>query len=108
MEEQPLKLEDVAIIKTKKPQMIKRYKCPYLGCNKEFNNSADLSFHIKFDHLKLIDHPPSKKENIKNMFVKLKYLHLKMQIKAFTDFMRLYFKEKEYLGEKNGRNRKYR
>ena len=108
MEEQTLKLEDVAIIKAKKPQSIKRYKCPYLGCNKEFNNSADLMFHIKFEHLKLID-PPAKKENIKKTLTKLKYLHLKMQIKAYVDFVRLYFKEKEYLkGEINGRNRGYR
>jgi len=103
MEAQPLRLEDVAVLKVKKPQMIKRYKCPYLGCNKEFSNSADLMFHIKFEHLKLVD-PPAKKENIKRILTKLKYLHLKMYLKAYIDFIRLYHKEKEYLGDRNGRN----
>jgi len=106
MENQTLTLEDVAIIKTKKPQPIKRYKCPYLGCDKEFNNSADLAFHIKFEHLKLLDPQPVKGENIKKTIERLRYSYLKMQIKAYVDFVRLYFKEKEYLkGEINGRNR---
>ncbi|MGC8588931.1 MAG: hypothetical protein ACP5LI_07915 [Hydrogenobaculum sp.] len=105
MENQALKLEDVAIIRTKKPQSIRRYKCPYLGCNKEFSNSADLAFHIKFEHLKLLD-PPPKKEKIQATLTKLKYLNLKMQIKAYVDFVKLYFKEKEYLkGEMNGNRR---
>ncbi|MGC8588927.1 MAG: hypothetical protein ACP5LI_07895, partial [Hydrogenobaculum sp.] len=85
----------MAIIKAKKPHPIKRYKCPYLGCNKEFNNSADLAFHIKLEHLKLLD-PPPKKESIQATLTKLRYLNLKMQIKAYVDFVRLYFKEKEY------------
>lgn len=104
---------DIAVIKIANhgegvPSEIKVYKCPYIGCDKYFTNSAGIYLHRKLDHGEIADDISSKgrKMNLKREFQKDKYISLKDSLKLFAHGYALMLKEKKYFAELEKKRKK--